>query len=730
MRCLLLLASLLSAIPVYGQHKAFVRTGAVMQLGGPGNVEDERSKVVTFSASLTDSDLSDFMAVVDIDDADIVGRALPTGSDLRVATLGGDALPHALDRYTPVVQEGAGWIWFNRPSAVYDAASHKTFAAWITTSAGVVLAEYDHDSGAWSMNTVATEASADDHESPTILLRQDGVVVAFQADHSGGGLDVWIGNTPGQITSVTHYDHSALSSQITYPQAVEFETSGDIMLTWRDGGWDRSYAISTDGGETFSAAAKLFDGTNERPYLHVAQAGDEAHFLLSRDHPREIAAGLNDMYHFYYDDATGTFHFSDGSPLTMPGGPANATLIEDASVNGYNFWGHDIAIGADGRPVVVYAEVRPSSLDAGVISDTELLDHRYRYGRWTGSAWETYEVASSGPRVGGFQFGNSVEAHYSPGMALNHDDPTRLFVSLRDSTGLSAWEYRTVDGGQTWTRESRGRGAFEPQYVRNAHEDLEWIYMAGDYDYWNEGWTTDVGAYPAVAATTARLRLRTKVPLLSAAVGASVRLHYGSGGVSTENRDGVGDASTLLVLGGDLVPARHASPDLSGLTALTVEAVFRQRQWKAGATQPVLSNWRHTSAPAGDRFILRTSDAGVLTGLLATTAGEAGGAFPDLSTTFNDRHHYALRYTGAAVEAFLNGTKSATTHSASAAMADGVAVPLAVGFTPHTGDDLLGGDVYFVRISSVSRSDDWIEASARIMTDPSAYTSVGSEEAP
>jgi hypothetical protein len=120
----------------------------------------------------------------------------------------------------------------------------------------------------------------------------------------------------------------------------------------------------------------------------------------------------------------------------------------------------DLELDRDGRPCVVYSvqmntrPLRPRPVGA---------DHRYRYARWTGNAWQDFELAHAG-----------TETHDAPdddctGLgAIDPNDVDVVYISTNSDpvTGEPLvsradrrrhWEImrgRTHDGGRSWTWEA------------------------------------------------------------------------------------------------------------------------------------------------------------------------------------------------------------------------------------------------------------------------------------
>ena len=74
-------------------------------------------------------------------------------------------------------------------------------------------------------------------------------------------------------------------------------------------------------------------------------------------------------------------------------------------------------------------------------------DHRYHYARWTGSAWQVNEIIAAGGSIAEEAGGSP---RYSGGITLDHEDPSRVYLSRQ--VGAGAWQVETrttADNGVT-----------------------------------------------------------------------------------------------------------------------------------------------------------------------------------------------------------------------------------------------------------------------------------------
>lgn len=133
----------------------------------------------------------------------------------------------------------------------------------------------------------------------------------------------------------------------------------------------------------------------------------------------------------------------------------------------------DIALVEDGKPVVVY--VKCENYDKSYI---------YRYGRWDGSDWKTYDILDYGDPVSKRDGGQ----WYSCGIRLTRRDPNIVYASVEiGEDAFAIQKFRTNNGGRTWTAEWQrplepSQKHFWPRVPRNAPSiDFEVFWSYGTY---------------------------------------------------------------------------------------------------------------------------------------------------------------------------------------------------------------------------------------------------------
>src|SRR5680860_632636 len=151
----------------------------------------------------------------------------------------------------------------------------------------------------------------------------------------------------------------------------------------------------------------------ERPYVKYASDGqDTIHFAYTNAHPNE-APDVNIYYGSIRDGVVERADGSDMSALGTPIAPTDAELVHNAPGP---TWIHDVAVGDDGRPVVVFASFP---------SGTSRTGHMYHYARWTGTRWDVRDITQAGGSI----TSDTTSPLYSGGITLDDHDPSSLYLS-------------------------------------------------------------------------------------------------------------------------------------------------------------------------------------------------------------------------------------------------------------------------------------------------------------
>src|SRR5205085_12704283 len=110
------------------------------------------------------------------------------------------------------------------------------------------------------------------------------------------------------------------------------------------------------GPNGFSHARARFKRNGQRPYTKVATNGrDEIYLAFTNGHPREVATSI-----FFATYRAGQLFKANGKPIgsthDLPLRPSQADHVYMVGEHdGVRAWVHDVAMGLDGRPVIVFA---------------------------------------------------------------------------------------------------------------------------------------------------------------------------------------------------------------------------------------------------------------------------------------------------------------------------------------------------------------------------------------
>jgi hypothetical protein len=329
------------------------------------------------------------------------------------------------------VEIGSGaWCWFADPRAV--AAGGLTHVGWIDGAGDVRVATLDAAEALVTTATLHAGLGIDDHNNPALLLRADGRLQAFYSAHSGPQLYFRLSSDGAHWDEERRLATNTRGTRgYTYPNPVQLAAEdGRIHLFWRGGDWNPAFSTSPDG-LTWAPAATLIRVSGQRPYVKVASDGlDTIHVAFTDGHPRETATSL-----YYARYTAGAWFRAGGDRIAGPPfAPGDADRIWDVARGRDHAWVHDVAADAAGRPRIVYAVFRSAT------------DHRYRYARWTGAAWEDRQITPAG----GFFVEDGGEKQYSGGVVFDHADPNVVYLSRRVNGQWEIERWHTRDGGASW----------------------------------------------------------------------------------------------------------------------------------------------------------------------------------------------------------------------------------------------------------------------------------------
>ena len=330
------------------------------------------------------------------------------------------------------------WSWFGDPRAVYVTGQYdELFVGWIGWSGNVTVGAYDPQFGLIGRHVIG-RLRPDDHSAPSILVEPDKRLTVFWSAHDGGELYYRSTVRPEDISAwgpLQRVSHNVQGPKgFTYPNPVLLPTEDNkLYLFWRGGNWSADYATRTLSGH-WSRSHELIRVPGERPYVKVDSNGsDEIGIAFTNGHPRNV---LTSVYYAAY--RAGWLWTAGGRPIArLAGGPVSpgqADLVYDAHGTHSPAWVWDVALDSRERPVIVYATFPRGR------------KNRYWYANWTGTRWVSHFLTIGGGTIAP----GTIEFEYSGGIALDHSDPSIVYLSREVPGGWEIERWVTSDGGASW----------------------------------------------------------------------------------------------------------------------------------------------------------------------------------------------------------------------------------------------------------------------------------------
>lgn len=377
------------------------------------------------------------------------------------------------------VMSGDGaWCWFQDPRAVFVKGEHsRTYAQWVTHDGRLQIGAYDHDLDETEVFTIKEDWGRNDHNVGSILVLPDNRLMIFYAQHNGRGLYTRTSSRPESIHQWEDEIAISTAGRITYNHPVYLREEDRFFVFWRARDWNPAFSTSSDG-ITWSEPQTLVRRSGARHYLKVVDDGASAiHLAFTDGHPRDEPR--NSLYYLRYQD--GAFHKADGELVgsmdRLPLTPEQADRVYDGSSDG-RAWVWDIALDEDRHPVIAYTRLPAET------------DHRYGYARWTGVEWLDVQMTE-----GGAWFPQTVEGqverepHYSGGVALDHANPSIVYLSRPVNGQFEIERWTTQDKGRTWrsaaiTRNSTAMNVRPVVPRGHAGPMSSVLWMQGSYEHY------------------------------------------------------------------------------------------------------------------------------------------------------------------------------------------------------------------------------------------------------
>ncbi len=415
-------------------------------------------------------------------------------------------------RYFETISEDGAWCWFSDPRSIFlEGAKKQIIAGYVTSSGSIAVSSVNTETGEKRETIIHKDFLKDDHANPSFLILPDRRIMIFYAPHGGNGSKIYYRTTLksedisdwGELGTISA--NTPGNSGITYTNPVMLSGENNrIYLFWRGGNYQPSFAYSDNFGSTWSSPQTLIQSSRldlKRPYIKIISDNkDEIHFAFTDGHPRNEP--LNSIYYMKY--RKGFFYSAGGKKIgsitKLPIEHKSADVVFNAAENykktgnGTRGWIWDIAINKSGNPVLAYTLL------------PEETSHRYYYALYNGKEWVNNFVAKAGkafPRINLLKSERDPEPHYSGGIAIDHSDPSILYLSRPEKDIFEIEKWTTSNGGKDWSREAITSNSLKdnvrPFVVRYAPAEIKGrvIWMYGDYKHYTDYST-------AVKSSTAR----------------------------------------------------------------------------------------------------------------------------------------------------------------------------------------------------------------------------------
>ncbi|MET0616100.1 MAG: BNR-4 repeat-containing protein [Thermoleophilaceae bacterium] len=470
-----------------------------------------------------------------------------------------------------------GWSWFGDPRAVtYTGAHTRTYVGWVDLEGDIKVSSYDHTTGDRVTATLQARLNRDDHANPSIQVRPDGRLVVYYSRHVGPAMHYRISSTPEDIASwgapQTVPTNTPGIRGYTYPNPIRLAAEGATYLFWRGGNYNPTFSVQQDGSTAWSPARTLITMPGERPYVkYDSSGGDTIHVAYTNAHPNEF----EDVNIYYARIRAGKIERVDGTQigsLDDPIAPGEGDHVYDPAEP---TWVHDVAADSSGRPVILFATFPTAA------------DHRYFYARWTGSAWDIHQITPAGGSIR--EDGGSP--YYSGGLTLDHEDPSRVYLSRQIGGSWQVETWTTSNGGTSWSTSAVTTAAgknvrpVSPRGMSATGGDMSVIWMNGSYPSW-VGYLTQVHALmsspgnvapvadaePAVRAGRAPLEVRFDAGASRDPDGSIADYSWDFGDGASAGATGV-EATHTYTAGGRYFPTLTVTDD-DGASAKLVEEVL------------------------------------------------------------------------------------------------------------------------------------------------------------
>ncbi len=401
-----------------------------------------------------------------------------------------------------LTDDGA-WCWFSDPRSIFYKGSYqRIYAGWMNQYGDLVTGYYDIDSHRIEYDTIRQKFEVDDHDNPSLFIDSNGRVNLYYCGHAHRSPIYAVrSKTPEDISDWEKERSLYLNDTITYSDYRNSytytniwqlkEENNRLYLFWRGMDFKPNFSVSDDNGLSWTKGIILILPErlyrDRRPYIKTDSDGKEKiHFAFTDGHPRDEPT--NSIYYMCYRN--GSLFKASGEAVgrlaDAPFTPGQADMVYNAGITGEKAWIWDVTEGKDGHPVLVYARFPDDS------------NHCYYYASWNGTGWDNRFMINSGRWFPQTPPGkHEPESNYSGGIALDHEDPSTVYLSVSRDGVFEIEKWTTPDKGLSWSVEPitchSENDNVRPFAVRNAADStsVQIIWMnVKKYVHYTDYYTT------------------------------------------------------------------------------------------------------------------------------------------------------------------------------------------------------------------------------------------------
>ena len=366
-----------------------------------------------------------------------------------------------------------GWSYFGDPRAVH--ANGRTFVGW-TDDDGLTRVAAVEAGEVVEQQELGPRLSRDDHNNPSLHIEPDGRITVFYSDHQGPRMYYRTSRDPYSVGSFTEARTLPTNTRgthgFTYPNPVNVQ--GRMWFFFRGGDFQPNYTVRGSG---WSRARTLVRGPRKarapklvhRPYAKYHGDGHAVHATFTEGN---IGAYPNSIYYARIQ-GRGLYAANGRFLARLGSAPSVKRLDRVRAYSGRWQWALDVAVGNDGRPVVVYTTRRRSTRDN--------RPPDYWYARFDGRRWRNH-------RIVGYDRVRNIHRQISS-ITLDHEDPSTVYLSRPGSRGkLEVEVWATPDGGESWGHRAVTQDSevdnFRPVGPRGLTGEEQVLWFAGSRTTW------------------------------------------------------------------------------------------------------------------------------------------------------------------------------------------------------------------------------------------------------